>query len=45
MKKKFAVRYNDAKKTNDEEIMCEYKKLTQITIIKLQISLRTTIDA
>ena len=45
MKRKFAVRHNNAKKTNDKKTVCKYRKSTQITIIKLQISSRTTINA
>ena len=34
MKRKFAARHIDAKKTNDEKIMYEYRKQIQITIMK-----------
>ena len=44
MKRKFAARHIDAEKTNDEKIVCEYKKKIQITIIKRQILSRATIN-
>ena len=44
MKRKFAARHIDAKRTNDEEIVYEYRKQIQITIIKRQTLLKTTID-
>ena len=45
MKRKFAARYIDAKKTNDEKITYEYKKQIQLIIIRRQTLSKTAIDA
>ena len=45
MKRKFAARYIDAKRINNEKIVYEYKKQIQIMIMRRQILLKAAVDA
>ena len=44
MIRKFAARYIDAKRTNNEKIAYKYKKPIQITSMKRQVLLKVAVE-